>query len=101
MMTAQLPHDWRGRVLATPQQVATAERLIREGRAAPIEIRDYPRARVYLQLKRLVDGQRRGKFYIAPDGRVIGHGYTLTEARRHGRSFGARRKAERDGPRAL
>jgi hypothetical protein len=85
-MTAPLPHDWRGRVLATAAQVATAERLIRDGKAEPITIRDYPKARVYLQLRRLVDGQRRGEVYIAPDGRVLGYGYTLTEARRNGRS---------------
>lgn len=79
--TAAYPHDWRGRVLATPQQVATAERLIREGKAAPIEIRDYPRARVYLQLRRLVDGRPQGRWYLAWDGRILGWGYTLREAR--------------------
>ena len=92
------PLDWGGRVMATPAQVATADRLIAEGLARPLErrVRD-PRGKVYLQLAR-IDPDRRwttaGRWYLAPDGAVVGHGYTLAEAHGQGRLARMRRLNE-------
>lgn len=90
---------WAAQKWATAAQVETGVRLIAEGVAWPIEPRDYPKRRhLNMQMHRIDPEQAwatAGLWFIRPDGKVIGWGYTLAEALGRRRIEAGRRKSGR------